>query len=77
MAELPDIALLAKGDAWIMHLRPWVMQRIEELRDELERGESQLVRGQLAELRTILRTVEPDLPDGEGNIYFQPAITAP
>lgn len=68
------------SDAWIMHLRPWIKRRIERLRDELERpgGEVEMIRGSIAELRHIMREVEPELPeDGTSASYFPTAETGP
>lgn len=64
---------------WITRLKPWLTKRIETLRDELETPGSdvQHVRGQIAELRNLIRTVDPDDPlEGTSGVYFPPAATA-
>lgn len=64
-----------RSDAWVSHLRPWINRRIEALRDELERPGQNVeeYRGRIAELRELVRKVEPDLPeDGTAGTYFPP-----
>lgn len=55
-------------------LKPWLEARIEQLRDELETPgvDPEHLRGQIAELRYLIRKVEPDAPEGAGGGYFPP-----
>lgn len=69
----------ATSDAWKSWLRPWIKRRIDELRDELERPGQNIdeYRGRIAELRELVRKVEPDAPEaGTSGTYF-PASEQP
>lgn len=66
---------LAKSDAWVSILKPYLGQRIEALRDELERpgGSTDTTRGQIAELRDLIRKIAPEGPLVDSAPYFPPA----
>jgi polyhydroxyalkanoate synthesis regulator phasin len=59
---MAECTLPRQSDAWVSHMRPYLVRRIEELRDELEAPGSNAdrTRGQIEELRTLFRQIEPD-----------------
>lgn len=59
-----DRPINPKSGEWVMFKR-WLLERIDHLRDELETPGSppEETRGRIAELRHLLRQVEPDLPE--------------
>jgi hypothetical protein len=63
------------SDAWVSWFKPWLRKRIEKLRDELETPgvDPAELRGRIAELRDLILTVEPHLPEeGTSGPYFPP-----
>lgn len=67
--------LLKSADGWNNYLKPWIRARIGELQEELERPMDEVqtahTRGQIAELRHIMREVEPEAPiEGGSSSYF-------
>lgn len=63
------------SDTWIT-LRKRITERIEQLRDDLEQPsmEPEALRGEIAALRWVIKTVEPDpkITEPTGTDYSKP-----
>lgn len=69
--DRPPIPYGSSG--WVEHLRPYIRARLEQLRDELEvsGADTAFIRGQIAELRDLIRKVEPkESAPGSSGDYF-------